>query len=63
VVEYWLVTGSETVRLLPVLDSAPRFGRRRLPDVRETQLPAEEKVMENDRLARLAGVSSGEEFA
>lgn len=49
------LTGADTYRLFPLLDSAPRFGRRRLPDVLETQLPADENVIEMDRLARLEG--------
>jgi hypothetical protein len=54
-------TGSDTWRLLPPLEVSPRFGRRRLPaDVRETQLPADENVIEIDRRAGVKGVFSGE---
>lgn len=51
--------GADTCRLsLPGLESAsaPRFGRRRLPDVRDTQLLGDENDMESDRLACLEGV-------
>ena len=56
-------TGSDAWRLLPRLGVSPRFGRRRLPaDVRETQLPADENVIEIDRRAGLDGVFSAEEL-
>lgn len=54
------VKGSETCRLFPSLGSAPRLGRRILPEVLDTQLPADAKGIETDFRGTFDGVTSGD---
>lgn len=54
------VSGSDTCRLFPFLDSAPRLGRRILPEVLDTQFPADVKGIEMDFRGPLEGVPSGD---